>query len=299
MKFENSLNPTIKNLKNHINASGTFDLLTQRLRVVTSGYLMDDPNWSSDPHMHDSAELILCTAGKGKTTIFNQQYDIEAGDLILHNPNTPHCERSDPTNPLEFFFVGLTDFKLPNLPENTLISPDSLPVQKTGIYRDQFETFFLELIKETVYRQDHFQYISCAICSCILALVMRLFAWESGNTTPISSHSVRIKDYIDKNFAADLNLSQLSSAVYISQDYMSHIFKAEIGISPMQYLIKKRIAHAKNLLATTKRPISEIATECGYDDPVYFSQIFKRICGCSPRKYRESCKSSDPSHGAV
>ena len=67
-----------------------------------------------------------------------------------------------------------------------------------------------------------------------------------------------------------------------------------MGVSPFQYLINIRIAHAKHLLSTSDMPIAQIATECGYDDPVYFSQVFKRITEFSPKEYRKNGKKEDP-----
>ena len=294
MKFENSLNPEVKNLKNYFDSDNHSSVLMKNPRLVASGYLMDDPDWSSAPHVHDFVELIFCTGGHGRTTIYNQDYEIEPGDLIIHNPNTPHHESSDLNSPLEFSFVGLTDFQINGLPPNTVMDEKHYPVQKTLNYKEQFDTFFVELIKETLYRKEHFQLISEAICSCILAMTLRIMDGESTLVSTISSHSIRIKEYIDQNFTSDLNLSQLSSAVYISQTYISHIFKAEMGVSPIQYLINKRIAHAKHLLSTSDMPIAQIATECGYDDPVYFSQVFKRITEFSPKEYRKNGKKEDP-----
>ena len=287
MKFENALSPETKNLKNYFGRDDESNMLLKNPRLVASGYLMDDPEWSSNPHVHDFVELIFCTGGRGHTTIYNQNYEIGPGDLIVHNPNTPHHESSNPDSPLEFFFVGLTDFQIKGMPENMLMAEGHCPVQKTEGYKYQFDIFFVELIKETLYRKEHFQMISEAICACILALSLRVIEGAPTSTETISPHCIRIKEYIDKNFTSDMNLSQLSSAVYISQTYISHIFKAEMGVSPIQYLINKRIAHAKRLLSTNDMPIAQIATECGYDDPVYFSQVFKRITGYSPKEYRK------------
>ena len=128
--------------------------------------------------------------------------------------------------------------------------------------------------------------ISEAICACILALSLRVIEGAPTSTETISPHCIRIKECSDKNFTSDMNLSQLSSAVYISQTYISHIFKAEMGVSPIQYLVNKRIAHAKQLLTTTDMPVAQIALECGYDDPAYFSQVFKRLTEYSPKQYR-------------
>lgn len=286
MEFKNSLDPEIKNLKNYFGASDGGNVLLRNPRILTSGYLMNDPEWSSEPHLHDFAELIFVTAGRGRSTIFNQSYQLAPGDLIVLNPNTPHNESSDPDCPLEFFFTGISDFQIGGLPDGRLLDENCCQVQKTGEYKEQFDTFFTELIRETVHRKTHYLQISEAICSCILTLTLRILNKNSGSAEVLSPHSIRIKEYIDQNFTADLCLSQLSSAVYISQTYLSHVFKADMGVSPMQYLINKRIALAKQLLSTTKTSVSQIAIECGYDDPVYFSQVFKRMVGDSPKKYR-------------
>ena len=286
MKFENALQPDVKNLKNVFGKDFHGKTLLKVPRLVTSGYLMDDPEWSSNPHVHDFTELIFCTGGKGYTTIFDRDYEIEAGDLIIHNPATPHHEFSDPNRPLEFFFVGVTDFQVGGLPANCFMHENDCPVQKTGAYQEQFEVFFMELIKETLYRRVHYEQISNSICSCILALALRAMERGTGVEETVSHHSMRIKEYIDKNCTSDMNLAQLSSAVYISQTYLSHIFKAEMGVSPIQYLINKRIDYAKHLLANSDYSIAQIAAECGYDDPVYFSQVFKRLTTYSPKKFR-------------
>lgn len=292
MNLEKFIDPEITNLKNYFNYDKTSGLLLRHPHIMTSGYLINDPEWSSEPHIHDFAEIIFCADGRGQTSICNQVYDIGAGDLILMNPNLPHHESSDPDHPLEFFFVGITDFQISGLPANMLHDENTCRVQKTGQYKDQFETFFEELTKETVYREVHYQHLSEAICSCILALVIRILdGAEPTQTSSFSPHSIRIKEYIDNNFTSSgLNLAQLSSAVYISQTYVSHIFKADLGVSPIQYLINKRIAFAKHLLATDEMPIAQIAVECGYDDPVYFTQVFRRITGTSPTAYRQSHK---------
>lgn len=63
MKFENSLNPEVKNLKNYFDSDNHSSVLMKNPRLVASGYLMDDPDWSSAPHVHDFVELIFVLVG--------------------------------------------------------------------------------------------------------------------------------------------------------------------------------------------------------------------------------------------
>ena len=62
-----------------------------------------------------------------------------------------------------------------------------------------------------------------------------------------------------------------------------------MGVPPLKYLTSIRIARAKELLTGTDIPISEIGELVGYDNPLYFSKIFKKNTGLSPREYRRSC----------
>ena len=69
---------------------------------------------------------------------------------------------------------------------------------------------------------------------------------------------------------------------------MAHLFKSQTGVSPIKYLITRRMEEAQHLLRETDLPIRAIAEKVGYDDPAYFSQIFKRTVGSSPLSYRNS-----------
>ncbi len=234
--------------------------------------------------------IFLCTGGSGKTTILASDYPITPGDLIIHNPNTPHCETSNPNDPLNFLFIGITDFQIRDRAKNTIIDQQVKPVIQTREAREQLEFLFTEILKETLDGKVYYQQVAESLSYSILAIVIRLLDLNKELTLNLSPHSMRIKDYIDNHYTADFNLSELSSALYISQTYISHIFKTDMGISPMQYLVKRRIAHAKELLNTTDLSVSEISALCGYDDPVYFSQVFKRIVGSSPTQFRSGKK---------
>ena len=286
MNIRKSISSDVKNLKNYYKTGTQKSIFVKQPRLITSGYLIDDPDWSSNVHMHDFSELILCTGGLGKTTIYNSDYDIFPGDLIVHNPNTPHCETSNPKDPLNFLFIGVTDFQLFKRDMNILIDRSSCPVIKTENNRDQLESLFTEIVRETILGKAYYKEIAEALSISILTIVMRLTDSKKEEIPGISSHSMRIKEYIDNNYTEDFKLSELSSALYISQTYISHIFKSDMGISPMQYMVKKRIALAKELLTTSSMSVSEISARCGYDDPVYFSQVFKRVVGSSPKQFR-------------
>ena len=93
--------------------------------------------------------------------------------------------------------------------------------------------------------------------------------------------------YIDRNFSdPNISLNSVAEASNISANYLSALFSQKVGLSFVEYLTKKRMARAQQLLRQTSKRSGEIAYEVGYKDPRYFSFVFKKTQGCTPSSYR-------------
>ncbi len=93
--------------------------------------------------------------------------------------------------------------------------------------------------------------------------------------------------YIEENFSEEsFSLNSVAGAIGVSSNYFSSIFSQEMQITFIEYVTKKRMEKAKKLLSQTQLHSSEIAGEVGYKDPHYFSFVFKKTVGCTPREYR-------------
>ena len=92
---------------------------------------------------------------------------------------------------------------------------------------------------------------------------------------------------IDSDLSADLTLSSLAEAQGVSSGYLATIFKKETEKTVSEYIRERRIKHAAHLLRTTGLQIQTVALHCGILDVQYFSKLFKRECGITPREYRE------------
>jgi two-component system response regulator YesN len=100
---------------------------------------------------------------------------------------------------------------------------------------------------------------------------------------------VKAREYIDRNFAsADISLYSTASYVGISPNHLSTVFAQETGENFIEYLTRVRIEKAKQLLRDTAMKNADIAGETGFSDPHYFSSIFKKNTGFSPREFRLS-----------
>lgn len=94
-------------------------------------------------------------------------------------------------------------------------------------------------------------------------------------------------EYIHNNLDQDLTLDEVAKNVYVSSTYLSHLFSKCIKMTFSQYIIHARIQKAKHLLSNTNLSIMDIALECGFNSQSYFSNVFKRLEGLTPKEYRE------------
>ncbi len=97
------------------------------------------------------------------------------------------------------------------------------------------------------------------------------------------------KNYISEHFSdSGLSLNEVAAQVNFSPNHFSAVFSNETGVTFRNYLMQTRLEHAKKLLATTKMKCSEVAFQCGYNDPHYFSIIFRKNHGQTPQQFRAS-----------
>ena len=98
----------------------------------------------------------------------------------------------------------------------------------------------------------------------------------------------KIVTYISTDLTADLSLNAMAELLNVNASYLSTLFKREMGIPLTDYVNRQRIEQAKKLLVVTDFPIKMIAEKCGIPDVYYFSRMFKKRTGCTPKVYREN-----------
>jgi two-component system, response regulator YesN len=123
------------------------------------------------------------------------------------------------------------------------------------------------------------------ICSKVfekLNSIMEINNGKTNNSWEINKALV----YINHNYRKDLSLKEISQEIGLSLYYFSHIFKEEVGESFVTYLNRVRIREAKKLLQETNLNIAEISYKVGYNDPNYFTRVFKEYTSMTPSDYR-------------
>jgi two-component system response regulator YesN len=131
---------------------------------------------------------------------------------------------------------------------------------------------------------------SAATKAALLSILEKAIDFRDAVTGSKYVNVVRLAcEYIHKNYQEqDISLHSVAKAVNISPNYFSSLFSKEIGETFTNYITRIRVDNAKNLLKTTKMRTSEIAYEVGYNDTHYFSYVFRKNTGMTPKEYRSA-----------
>jgi two-component system response regulator YesN len=118
--------------------------------------------------------------------------------------------------------------------------------------------------------------------------LMQCIEWRGDSARENSGNTVRTAlAYIDRNYMnCELSLGAVADAAGLSPSYLSMLFKKETGLNFSDHLTRVRINKAKELLCCTSKMVYEVAYEVGFSDYRYFSQIFKKCTGMTPRQFQ-------------
>ena len=255
------------------------------LNVASAKYGGD---WHSVPHTHNHLELFYIVGGKGQFLIQDQLHPVNANNLVVINPNVTHTEVSLNAQPLEYIVLGIEGIEL-----QTSETSDG---QFTIL--DQFESVEISsclrnILRETELKNTGYEDVCLAYMEILLIRLMRNIALaipSEPQSVSANRQCTAIRHYIDLHFKEALTLEQLAEESHMSKFYLSHAFKREYGVSPINYMISRRIEESKYLLAETDLSLSQISQLLGFSSLSYFSQVFRKTQSISPLEYRQNAK---------
>jgi len=261
--------------------------------LAYAGQVGGNPNWNFPSHKHDDlSEIIYICEGEGTFIINNKSYTAKKGDILIYNAGIIHEEYSNPSNPLITYFCGISNLAIDQLKELCIIPFEFEPVIRENQYSDQIGSYFSHIFEESSLKGDGYEIICQGLLTSSIALIHRAIKLQNfkNETQDSNSLAFRIKEFIDKNYKKNLKLEDIADALFINKYYLSHVFKEQMQMTPINYLINRRIGEAKNLLVSTELKIGEIARIMGYDNTNYFTLLFKKMTGETPRQFKENHK---------
>lgn len=253
-------------------------------------------------HWHEELEVLVIRRGALHVKLSGVDFQLQQDEGAFINSNILHCAQ----------FVGATDCELTSL----VFHPSVLAGFADSVFDERYLRPLIacrELPGLAFQRAVDWQrraadcirsaYDACASEEFAHELLVRnrlSELWHLLVSTqqpllrrqpaPESPDTQRIKamlDYLHRHYAEPLELPQIAAAASLSDRECLRCFKRTVGLAPIQYLLKHRIAVAARQLRDSAAPITEISSQNGFDSPSYFAKTFKRFIGVSPSAYRK------------
>ena len=195
------------------------------------------------------------------------------------------------------YSIGITNFVIRGLPQNWICPLDTIPVVSSGHLAQGIKEIF-RLIYKLTDCGSRTNTACNSLAKGLLLITRQLIDERCAGSVPRSyspSHAAaeRIRLYLNDHSHEALTLSDIASALKLNKYYLSHIFKSEYGISPIQYAMERRLGEAQGYLMDSDMPIGDIADMLGFSSTSHFNSMFNKYVGISPGKYRESFKTME------
>ncbi|QGQ95228.1 AraC family transcriptional regulator [Paenibacillus psychroresistens] len=225
-------------------------------------------------HQHNCYELVYYQSGKGLTRLGEVDYHYEANSYMIIPPDWLHDERR--TEDTNVIFVGFS------------LNERTFPYLQEGIFQDESSSRILPLLLQmTTEMRDKQAYYTSKLNLLMSEIIVEHL--RSHTINPVNDNNLLyIRKFIDENYSQKMTVEEMADIVGYSYHHFRHLFKNYFGVSPMQYVINKRLDKARRLLRYTELPISTITLECGFSNIAQFCTMFKREIGETPKGYRNS-----------
>ena len=248
------------------------------------------------PHFHSAVEILLPLEGELYSVIDKTEYCVRTGEVLIIPAGCTHSLRMELGSVRELvLFEQNNVFTLKEFGafRQLLSRPVYLDMEHPA--REGVREKLIEMV--AVHRSGKLlRNMHC------YALLLEIYAqlgesYLATNATQTEVNALnrqlsgedafnRALDYVNENYMDDVTLDSLAAYAGFSRYTLSRMFRQHTGTTFTQYLNKRRVTMAEELLASTKMPVTQVALQCGFNSIATFNRVFRDVRGCTPTQYR-------------
>ena len=301
--------PDINNQKKEIGFIGqktiTFtEAVEKSLRsgIMTSGFYVTSIGYFPNAKHHYKKEnntssnkdfiLLYCLTGFGYVKLKNQSFVLKPDTFFIIPPDTPYVYYSDSKNSWSIFWAHFKGKESAYLYARFMKNKHAVTI--TSVYATAMLDQILEnidLLKSETH-QDLIEY-TCIIVRNFLCFLV----YQNKYHFPHQKESLvnRATEFLKDNLDQNIKIEDLSKEFNLSVSRFTEVYKKQTGYAPIQHLILLRIQKSCVYLQLTDLSIKEVSAKVGFEDPFYFSRMFKKMMGVAPKYYKNTTNADNES----
>ena len=242
------------------------------------------PTWR--PRGRLDYQLLYVASGKACFFFEGKEQEVPAGHMVLFQPRQEQRYDYYAKDKPEVYWVHFTGGDVKNI-----LKHFAIPLNENVFYCGTSSTYaylFKEMINELQNCKVNYQELLEMYLRQVFLLIQRSREAEKPTVSSYIQEEMEFaRRYFNEHYNEAINIEEFAQSRGMSISWFLRNFKQVYKKSPMQYILNIRMNNAVSLLETTDYNVAEISAIIGYDNPLYFSRIFKKQRGVSPKEYRK------------
>lgn len=280
-----------KEIKQHGNEQFPFLVSYQKLSEYESGSFM----W----HWHPEIEITYVQKGTMCYKVNHMVYHLKEGDIVFNNSGALHSGTMENQKDCAYIPVTFDSRLIYGFFQSTVnskyvdpvIQDSMLPaicIDQSEPWHKPFREYLLRIIDLDEKKPDFYE-LDITIClQSMWRLLLEHITYEPQASRENSLEYDRIKkilSYIEENYQNKITLNDIAGHIHLCESECTRLFKRHMNTTLFAFLQEYRIERSLEFLQDDQ-PVSAVADKAGFSDPNYYSKVFAKIKGCSPREYR-------------
>lgn len=254
------------------------------LAVYNTGYQKCGSNHTWGPATRDHYLIHYVASGKGVFSTAGNTYHLTVGDMFIIYPGSIAFYTADSVDPWEYYWVGFNGTDAKRLVGLSGFTRDN-PILKLP-QTDKVIPLLLNIYNGRGNTPD----AEAQMTGYLYLFLSRLikFAEQNRDSFGVRDYLAKALRFIQYNYASDIGVEDIAEFAGISRSQLYRAFLAFFNASPNEFLQKYRLNEACSLLSKGNLTVAEVAGSVGFKDPLYFSRVFKKHKGVTPKQYQNN-----------